>query len=67
MEGDFSKPIKPMEIKVYLLNEDHNPVRGWSFSNAYPVKWEIDGFNATKNDVAIESIDLCYHKLERIK
>jgi phage tail-like protein len=67
MEGDFSKPIKPMEIKIYLLNEEHNPVRGWSFSNAYPVKWEIDGFNATKNEVAIESIELCYQKLERIK
>ena len=66
MEGDFNKPIRPMEVKVYLLDENNSPVSGWSFANAYPVKWEIDGFNSTKNEVAIETIELVYNNLERI-
>ena len=65
-EGDFNKPIRPMEVKLYLLDEEQTPIRGWSFANAYPVKWEIENFNSTKNSVAIETIVLCYKGLERI-
>jgi len=66
LEGDFVKPIEPREVKVYLLDENHDPLRGWSFANAYPVKWEIDSFNSTKNEVAIETIDLSYNYSNRI-
>lgn len=66
MEGDFNSPIKPMEVQVYLLNEDQNPLRGWSFANVFPVKWNIDPFNSKNNEVAIEKIELYYNFLERI-
>jgi phage tail-like protein len=66
LEGDFVKPIEAQEVKVYLLDENHSPLRGWSFANAYPVKWEIDSFNSTKNEVAIEAIDLSYNYSNRI-
>jgi len=66
LEGEFAKPIEPREVKVYLLDENHDPLRGWSFANAYPVKWEIDSFNSTKNEVAIETIDLSYNYSNRI-
>lgn len=64
-EGDFIKPIKPMRIMVKLMNDNKTPIRAWSFDNAYPVKWEVDSFNSTKNEVAIETIELSYNYSER--
>jgi len=66
LEGDFIAPIVPQPLLVYLLDENQLPLRGWSFANAYPVKWEIDTFNSTRNEVAIEKIELSYNYSNRI-
>lgn len=60
LEGGFIDSIEPRMLHVYLLNENAEPMRGWSFADAYPVQWEIESFNSTKNQVAIESIKLIY-------
>ncbi|MDY6981863.1 MAG: phage tail protein [Pseudomonadota bacterium] len=60
MERDFVDPIVPQLVRVYLMDADGNPIRGWSFANAFPVKWETENFNSTKNDVAIEKVVLSY-------
>lgn len=60
MERDFVDPIVPQLVRVYLMDADGNPIRGWSFANAFPVKWETENFNSTKNDVAIEKIVMSY-------
>jgi phage tail-like protein len=60
LEGGMNVSILPKLVNVYLLNADGDPVRSWEFANAYPVKWEVDGFQSTKNDVAIEKIALSY-------
>ena len=65
-EGDFMSPIEPMPIMVYLMNENKIPIRAWSFANAYPVNWEVDSFNSTKNEVAIEKIELHYSRVSRL-
>lgn len=66
LEGDFSKQIEPMQVDVFLMNEVQKTVRSWSFANAYPVKWEVEPFNSTKNEVAIEKVELSYHYSNRI-
>jgi phage tail-like protein len=66
LETDFTVPIVPSLVSVYLLGEQGTPLCGWSFSNAYPVKWNIESFNSTKNEVAIETIELCYLSSTRI-
>jgi len=66
MESNFMLPIVPASVNVYLMNEVHIPVRGWLFSEAYPVKWNVDAFNSTKNEVAIETIELSYIYSTRI-
>jgi len=66
LEADFIKPIIPMSVLVFLLNENHSPTRSWSFANAYPVLWEVESFNSTKNEVAIEKIELNYNYSKRI-
>jgi len=65
-EGNFTKPITPMPIQVHLIGDSGVPVRSWSFSNAYPISWEVDGFSSTKNEVAIETITLRYDYLSRL-
>ncbi|MGI0116755.1 phage tail protein [Zooshikella sp. RANM57] len=65
-ESDLSIPIVPMPIMVYLLDEQKLPSRVWSFSGAWPIKWEVDEFNSTKNEVAIEEIELNYNYSKRV-
>jgi phage tail-like protein len=60
LDSGFSSPITPSLVTVYLLDQFGAPARGWSFANAYPIKWEIDDFKSTKNEVAIETIVLSY-------
>ena len=65
LEQEFTKPIETRELQVRLLNEQKEAVRAWSFVNAYPVSWEVESFNSTKNEVAIEKIELAYSHSER--
>jgi phage tail-like protein len=65
LEGGLSVKIKPAPVTVKLLDAQINPLRTWSFVNAYPVRWEIDSFNSTKNEVALETIELAYQMLQR--
>ncbi len=66
LEGDFSEPITAQTVNVYLLNAKQEVLRGWIFNNAYPIKWEVEPFNSTKNEVAIEKITLSYTYSQRV-
>ncbi|MEO9651741.1 MAG: phage tail protein [Roseobacter sp.] len=65
IEGDFSKAIQPKDITVSLLNEMRLPVAVWLVGNAYPIKWNVGTFDAMKNELAVETIELAYNALER--
>jgi len=65
LEGDMSEPITLSTVNVWLLDEKANALRGWSFTNAFPVRWEIDTFNSTKNEVALETIELAFQTVTR--
>ncbi len=67
INNDFNQMLKPKDLSVHLLDEKGEKLRIWNFTNAYPVNWKIDNFNSTKNEVAIEEIELCYHTLKRKK
>lgn len=64
--SDLMLPIEPQHVLVSLLGADGISIRAWSFSRAYPVKWSFDAFNSTKNDVAIETIELKYDNATRL-
>jgi len=66
MEGGFVKPIEPMLVHVFLLDAQGEPLRCWTVENAWPVKWEIDGFQSTRNEVAMEKIELAYARSNRV-
>ncbi len=67
LESDLEKPIELRSLDVHLLDENAAPVRSWSVVNAFPLKWTVDSFVSTKNEAAIESIELAYAFLNRTK
>jgi phage tail-like protein len=66
LEGDFMDAITTQSVSVYLLNADQQTLRGWVFENAFPIKWDVEAFNSTKNEVAIEKVTLSYNYFNRI-
>lgn len=53
--------IKPTDITISLLNEEHEPLMTWNVVHAYPLKWSVSEFNAEHSQVAIETIELAYN------
>ena len=51
----------PMDLSIVLLNPKGKPLKTWSATNVWPVKWSISNFNSTENQLAIESMELAYH------
>jgi phage tail-like protein len=49
---------------IVLQDEQHNDVLRWNFENGWICKWEGPAMNATSNDVAIESIEICHERVE---
>ena len=57
--------VEKKTITISLLDENHeNPVVTWTVKNAFPKKIDAPSFNATSNEVAIESLDLMADDLE---
>ena len=66
LEGDLARSVNPMTMHVHLLDEKGEPLRSWSFENAFPVKWEVEPFQSDKNEVALERIELTYLLSKRV-
>jgi phage tail-like protein len=66
IEGDFSALFTTKMVQIDMLNEEGQALYSWTCDNAYPIKWEIDGLDANKNEVVIETIELAYNTLNRI-
>lgn len=58
--------IKPVNILVSLLDENHLPVFNWHVVNAYPMKWEFNNLNAEQGQVLVESLTLTYNYFDII-
>jgi len=57
--------FKPLNVSVYLLDEEHNIMSTWVFMQAYPVKWVTSDFKAQDNSLVIETIELVYQYFTR--
>lgn len=59
--GNLSKPIVPQDVTVSLLDEQHQPLMTWAFTNAYPLRWDISAMNAMENALLTETMELSYN------
>ena len=52
--------VERRDVRIALLNEEHEPVVVWKVHNAWVTKIEGPGLKATGNEVAIESMELAH-------
>jgi phage tail-like protein len=57
--------FKPKLITVTLMNASHMPLEQWVFYKAWPTKWNIDGFDAEKGAIVLETVEFSYQYMER--
>ncbi len=60
LEALQHRQFKPVDLQISLLNEEHEALRLWTVSRAWPKKWTVSDFNAQENALVIESLELCY-------
>jgi phage tail-like protein len=51
-------------VLIALLDDSGQPVLRWTLREAWPVKWELSELDASKNEVAIETLELAHEGLE---
>ena len=64
-EADLAQTITTKDVTVSLLDPKQKPAITWSLSSAWPVRWEVGAFNAQANEVAVETIEMAYGRVER--
>lgn len=51
-------------LSLTMINEAGEAVRGWSFAQAYPIKWTGPNFNAGQATSAVEAIEIAHDGLK---
>ena len=49
---------------IILLDETRQEVLRWNFFEAWPARMDLPSFNATSNEIAIETLTLAVEKIE---
>ncbi len=53
--------------QIILLDDEGNAAAEWAFTAGWPSKWTGPTFNATANEVAIDTMELAHEGLTRTK
>ncbi len=64
-EGGYIDTVQTADLSIRLMDQQGEVARVWDIVSAYPVKWDVEAFNSTKNDIAIEKIELSYNFMVR--
>lgn len=59
--------INRKTVTISLLSDTGEELAKWSLTDAWPTKYTAPDFNATSNEVAIESLELAHEGLTREK
>lgn len=54
-------------VVITLMDDEMKEVASWQLEKAWPTKYTAPDFNATSNEVAIESLELACEGVTRIK
>jgi phage tail-like protein len=57
-------PLFKRNLDIVQLDRDGSTLRRWSLYNAFPTKWVAGAWDASSDDVAIESMTLTYDYFE---
>lgn len=64
INGGLEEFIETKMITVHLLEASRKPLKSWSFTNAWPVKWSVSDLNSMNNEIAIETIEFAYNNFQ---
>ncbi len=51
-------------VTIQLLDAQDNAVWTWNLANAWPCRWAGPALAANSNEVAMETVEICYESLE---
>jgi phage tail-like protein len=63
MQTTLKGNVQRTSVSITLLDRDDNPVWRWNLTNAWPCKWSGPALKAESNEVAIETLEICYENL----
>jgi phage tail-like protein len=52
--------VERRNVSIVLMDDTQKEAARWNLSDAWPSKWTGPSFNATSNEVAIESLELVH-------
>jgi phage tail-like protein len=55
--------VRRTEGSVTLMNENKAIVMQWNFKRGWPIKWTGPSLNATNNEIAMETLEICHEGL----
>lgn len=58
--------VAPQDVRICLLNNQGTPVTGWICHAAVPVRWVGPTLVADRETVAMETLALAHHGIDRI-
>lgn len=64
INSGFATHVELKDVVVRLLSDQNETILDWNFLNAYPVKWEYSALDATKNQIFVQTIELCFQRFE---
>ena len=64
-QGKISSSRRNMS--VILMDEEGIDSARWDFTNAWPCKYKAPDLNAKGNDIAIETLEIAFESMQRVK
>ena len=64
---DWLEPGKLVRIKtgkIIQLDSALQPAAKWTFFNGWPCKWEVSEFDASKSELAIETLEIAHEGIQ---
>lgn len=58
--SSLGSPIQTATINVYLLDATGQPQVTWTFTNAWPVKWQTGTLDASASSVLTQTLEIAY-------
>lgn len=55
------------DISIVLLDDQAQEKIRWNLTRCWPTSWKAPGFNATADEVAIESLELAHEGISRVE
>lgn len=67
MKGDMKDGAARQNVQIKVLDDEGKEAAEWTLVRAWCTKWTGPTFNATANEVAIDTIEITHEGLDRVK